>query len=115
MKSKFNEELLQLKYDNDLCEEVYCTKEENRIYLEMIKHKQKLPLDILKCDGAEGLSDSFYRVVPFKITHEELQEYCLLKQTKYLKTIKKCVVFFTMLTVVSLVATFIFNLVLYNS
>lgn len=106
MKSAFYEKLLQLKHDNGLCQEVLCSEEENRLFLEMLKQKKDLPEDVVRCEESNGAKlDKFYRVVPFEVTHEEIQEFCMLKQIKYLKTIKNCVVFFTVLTVLSLITT----------
>ena len=102
MRSKLDEKLLQLKYDCGFCVEVDCSEEENQAYLELLKQKKKLPIDVVQRN--DNLN-KFFRVVPMDISHEELQEYCLLNQTKNLNTIKNCVVFFTILTVISLIAT----------
>ena len=112
MKSKFNEKLLQLKYDNGFCLEVDCSEEENQLYLKLLKQKKELPIDIVRREESNGTKlDEFYKVVPLEISHEELHEYCLLKQTKHLNTIKNCVVFFTILTAISLFATIILFLI----
>ena len=111
MKVEFCEELLQLKYDEGLCKEVDCTEEENRRYLEMLHKKEKLPIDIVRRTETDGAAlNKFFRVVPLEITHEEIQEYCALKQLKTLNTIKNCALFFTGLTVVSIVLILILNL-----
>ena len=108
MRSKFDEDLLQLKYESGLCKEVDCSEEENKKYLELLKRKKALPIDIAQRQEMNGTKwDKFYKVVPMDISYEELQEYCLLKQTKNLNTIKKCVVFFTVLTAISLFVTVI--------
>ena len=106
MNASFYEKLLQLKHDNGLCQEVLCTEDENHLFLEMVKQKKALPEDVVRCEESNGTKlDKFYRVVPLEMTHEEIQEFCMLNQIKHLKTIKNCVVFFTVLTVLSLVAT----------
>ena len=104
MKNKFYEELLQLKYDSGLCREVDCSEEENRAFAELLKQKKDLPADVLRRED-ENHRNEFYRVVPLEISHEELKEYCILKQTKHLHTIKNCVLFFTVLAVLSLLST----------
>ena len=112
MKKNFYEQLFQLKYDNEMCREVDCTEEENQKYLLMLKQKQQLPFDVVRCEADDGTPlDKFYRVVPLDITHEEVQEYCALKQTQHLHTIKKCMMFFTILTSISLGVTSILFLI----
>ena len=102
MRKKFDEKVLELKYDAGLCREIDCTEEENQKFLEMLKRKEELPFDIARRDENGTKSDRFYRVVPLNITAEEIQEYCALRNTKNIQTIKKCVVFFTTLAVISL-------------
>ena len=104
MNSKFHKKLLQLKHENDLCLEVDCSEEENQKY----KDYEELPANIGRREDVNGVPSytKFYKIVPLDISHEEVQEYCALKQTKYLKTIRNCVVFFTALTVVSLLILF---------
>ena len=104
-KSEFYENLFQLKYDIGLCQEIDCSEEENRMYLEMLKQKKELPSGIIRRVESNGAKlNQFYRVVPLEITPEEMQEYCALKQTKNIQIIKNCVVFFTVLSVLSLIA-----------
>ena len=106
MRKKFDERLLELKYESGLCQEIDCTDEENKMYLEMLKNKEELPFDIARREEGNGTKpDKFFRVVPLEITSEEIQEYCTLRNMKNIKTIKNCVVFFTVITVISLVAT----------
>ena len=116
MKDKFDEKLLQLKRDNGLCFEVACSEEENQEYMELIKQKKLLPKEIIRKELSNGNApDRYYKEIPIDISQEELQEYCMLKQTKNINTIKNCVVFFTVLTVISLVRTVIsFLPVLFN-
>lgn len=106
MRKKFDERLLELKYESGLCQEIDCTDEENKMYLEMLKNKEELPVDIARREESNGTKlDKFFRVVPLEITSEEIQEYCTLRNMKNIKTIKNYVVFFTVITVISLVVT----------
>ena len=108
MRSSFDKKLLQLKYENEFCIEVDCSEDENQTYLDLLRQKKDLPIDIVQYEESNGAKlNKFYRVVPMPITHEELQEYCSLKQIKNLNTIKNCVLFFTALTVIFLFATII--------
>ena len=107
MRKKFDEKLLELMYESGLCREIDCTDEENQMFLDMIKRKEELPIDIVRREESNGTKlDEFYKVVPLEITSEEIQKYCALQNAKNIKTIKNCVVFFTALTVISLVVTF---------
>jgi hypothetical protein len=106
-KREFYKQLYALKMENGMAHKEKCSEEENQIYLQMVKQKQELPNDIWRESDKDGvLLNKFYRVVFEEITKEEFEEYCLLKQSQMLDnlgTIKKCVVFFTVLTVISLV------------
>ena len=103
MKTKFNEDFLKLMHDFDLFQKVDCTEEENAQFREAIKHHKEIPFDVLQYEEYGAKIDRFYRVVPLDVNNEEFQKYCSLKQLKFLRTIKNCVVFFTILTVISLV------------
>lgn len=108
MRKEFDERLLELKYENGLCQEIDCTEEENKMFMELLKNKEKLPIDIAQHTDSNGIKlDTFYRVVPLEIASEKIQEYCALRNLKNIKTIKNCVVFFTVITVMSLIATII--------
>jgi len=106
MRKKFDEKLLELKYESGLCQEIDCTDEENQIFLEMIKRKEELPIDVAQRIETNGAKlNKFYRVLPLKISAEEIQEFCALKNMKNIKIIKNCVLFFTAITVISLIET----------
>ena len=47
--------------------------------------------------------DRFYRLVKQELSDEEWKEYIALKQYMDIHTIKKCVVFFTVLAIISLI------------
>lgn len=104
MREKFDERMLELMYENGLCQEIACTEEENNKYWEMVKHKEKLPFGIIE---TENYSNQFRQIIPWDISLEELRAYCALKNAKNIKIIRKCVVFFTVLTVVALILSLI--------
>ena len=102
MKTNFYKNMLQLKYDADLCQEYECTEEENRTYMDMINQKEALPDNIIRCEDSLGIKqDKFRKVEPLNLTTEQIQEYCLLQQTKDFHTIKNCAVFFVVAAISS--------------
>lgn len=104
MKTKYYDNILQLKYDAELCQEVECTEEENQQYLEMLNQKKELPYNIKRCEDSLGIkTGKFVKVLPLELSVEQIREYCTLQQTKDIHTIKNCAVFFVVFTCVSLV------------
>ena len=95
--------MLELKYESELCQEVDCTEEENKKFSEMLAHKEELPTDVIQRQTSYGAKlDEFYRVIPLPLSSEDLLQYCALKNMKNIKTIKNCVVFFTVIAILSL-------------
>lgn len=108
MSSKLYKDLLELRCDSGLYQAVDCSEEENYTYLEMLEQGKELPKDVIRRIDSNGAElNQFYRVAPMKMTSEEMQEYIRLKQAKDLHTIRNCVVFFTVLTVIFLVVAVI--------
>ena len=102
------QELNTLQYELHLLQKIDCSKEDNKKFKELLKSGQSLPDGIYsyKSESGEEL-DVFYTIhKPTELNSEERMEYILLKQFQQIKTIKNCVVFFTVLTVISLIATF---------
>ena len=102
-------ELQQLRFDMEFLQKIDCSKEENRTYLKMIKNGETLPDGIYQYkDATTGeYVESFYTIYDTQLTDAEKQEYIQYKELLHIKTIKNCVVFFTVLTVISLIATVI--------
>ena len=100
---KLTKELEQLKYELGILREVDCSYEENEKYRKLLQENKPLPKDIL-CRYPDGPVEyaSFYKVERTVLSKDELSEYLQYKQLKSIITIKKCVVFFTVLTVISL-------------
>lgn len=57
-------------------------------------------------DNGANSTTEFYTVHAPELTEAEKQELLTFTKLSYLRTIKNCVVFFTVLTVLSLIATF---------
>ena len=108
---KLTNELEQLKYDLDILQEFDCSYEENEQYRKLLQENKPLPSGIL-CRNPGGSVEyaSFYKVERTALSKDELAEYLQYKQLKSIITIKKCMVFFTVLTVISLACGFILAL-----
>ena len=84
----------------------YCIDEEFDTVKSLYDEKKALPNGIyheavIAKDGVRV--DRFYRLVNEDLSDEEWKEYIALKQYMDIHTIKKCVVFFTVLAIISLI------------
>lgn len=112
MKQTFKEALIQEKYDAGVFfQEVECSEEECPKYAAMMKNNEKLPENIV-CFNTDDDCDEFIKLIPLDISHEDLQDYCALVQTRDIRTIKKCVIFFTVLAIIGLLGALIYGIYL---
>ncbi len=94
------EKLREHKFEFGLLARTPCTKQENKEYLQILKDGGNLP------EGVRAYSyepDEFYRIQEADLSEAEIQEYLTYKQLSLIRTIKNCVVFFTVLAVIGLV------------
>ena len=101
---KLTNELEQLKYKLGILQEVDCSDSEILEYRQLLSQGMSLPNGVLRRnpDSSDEFA-MFYTVKESKLSKDELSEYIQYKQLHTLITIKKCVVFFTVLTIISLV------------
>ena len=91
----------RLKYD--LYENALCSQKENQEYKDLLKQGKRLPEDVRTNDDWRNVNDSeFYRLVRPELTQEDITEYLMYKKLDMLKTIKNCVVFFTVLMIIGI-------------
>ena len=90
------------KLDLGLLEVLPCTEQENSEYTKMRENGDPLPQGVREYSNPPN---EFYKIYDPELSKEELAEFLTYKQLSLLNTIKKCVVFFTILTIISLVAT----------
>lgn len=104
----FKKELTELRDQYALIEVRDCTPEETEEYKEVYeKDVSKLPPEII----VDEIQDDYYkrsykfrrRINRTDITFEERIEYLQLKQTEHLNSIRNMVLFFVILTCISLV------------
>lgn len=90
-------------------ERVNCTAEENAAYAAQLKLTGSLPAGVYQYRDAYSNEpvDQFYTVSQSSLTDAEKQAYIACCNFKNVYTIKKCVVFFTVLTVIQLIAALI--------
>ena len=101
-KEKINlrDELRAHKFEFDLLQKIPCTKQENTEYKQIVKDGGTLPEGVQACMYE---TDEFYKIHEADLTEAEINEYLTYKQLSLIRTIKNCVVFFTVLTVIGLV------------
>ena len=105
MEKEFRSQLQSLRDKNSLLRHTECSKEESAELLARQKNDEALPDDVIS-NGAnnwDGVEPSFTRLSDNpNISYNERVEYLLLQQTEQLKSIKKYMLFFVILTCISL-------------
>lgn len=100
-KEKINlkKELQSYRFDFHLWQKIPCSKEDNKKYEQLLKKGGTLPDGVFAYD----YNNEFYTIHAANLTEEEKQEYIALKQLSFIQTILNCVLFFTILAVISIV------------
>ena len=101
---KLTKELTELKYQLGILESTDCTESESEQYRKLLIEGSPLPKGVyVKDPEIDKKWADFHIVTETKLSKEALNDYIQYKQLSTLLTIKKCVVFFTVLTIISLV------------
>ncbi len=88
-----------------------CTEEENARYLEKIKNGETVPDNVGRyLDENEQPTDNFYIIEKDDMTHEQRMEFLAMKQHEELVSIRKCMVFFTVLAILGLISAFLLKI-----
>ena len=107
-KVDLHQELAAFKEQFNLIQKIPCTMAENKRYTQMVREGQPLPENIVKYEYSVDLDyDEFYTLYIPALSDSEIQEYLTYKQLALLNTIKNCVLFFTILTIIGLVGAFL--------
>ena len=103
------EELKNYQYDFDILQKIPCTEKENKEYKQLVKAGKPLPKDIYPFGyDSDTPSDSeFYKLYVSDLSDAELAEYLTYKKLSMLKTIKNCLLFFTILTIIGIISALI--------
>jgi len=105
-KEKINlrDELHLLKFEFDLLQKSPCSKEENKMYKKLLKEGGCLPEGVFAYiyDNGDISTTEFYTIYEPDLTEAEIAEYLTYKKLSLIKTIKNCVMFFTILAIIGL-------------
>lgn len=109
-KEKINlrDELRSYKFEFDLLQKIPCSKQENKEYQKILKDGGVLPEGVFAYvhDSGEASTTEFYTIYETDLTESEITEYLTYKKLSFLRTIKNCIMFFTVLTIIGMVAYF---------
>ena len=90
-------------------QDIACSKEENKQFRQLKKNGEALPDGIREYQDVNGVvTGEFFRIYDAGLTENERLEYTFYGMLQQLRAIKKCCVFFTTLTVISLIIGFLF-------
>ena len=108
-KIDLREELRSYKFEFDLLQKIPCSKTENKEYQKLLSEGGVLPEGVFAyvCETGEVSTTDFYTLYEPDLSDAEIAEYLTYKKLGFLKTIKNCVVFFTVLTIVVIIAYFL--------
>lgn len=103
------DELRSYKFEFDLLQKIPCSKQENKNYENLLKTGGILPDGVFAYVYENGnvSTTEFYTVYETDLTEAEITEYLTYKKLSLIKTIKNCILFFTILTVIGLIAYFL--------
>ena len=107
------QELFDKQVEYGFFEIVDCSEQENAEYAHMKNNGNALPENVRQYKDAQTdmYVDKFYYLKDSKLSDAERQEYLKYIGLDRLNTIKNCLLFFVILTLVSLSAYFVFSLI----
>ena len=107
-KEKINlrNKLRSYKFEFDLLQQIPCSKQENKEYQKLLKEGGVLPEGVFAYvyDSGETSTTEFYTIYETDLTESEIREYLTYKKLSLIRTIKNCIMFFTVLTIFGMVA-----------
>ena len=114
-KIDLRDELRSYKFEFDVLQKIPCTKQENKEYAKLLKEGASLPEGVFAYTyEGEASPTEFYTVYEPDLTEAEIREYLAYDQASSIRTIKNCVIFFTIIAVIILtvLALYLFLLVI---
>ena len=99
-------ELDAYRFEFDVLQKVMCDARESEDYATLLKEGKPLPDGVYSEEGVGGAT-VFYTVYDPELSDEEKNEYLTYRRLAYLRTIKNCAIFFTVLTIIGLIAALI--------
>ena len=106
--------LREHRFEYELLQKIPCTKQENEQYQKLVEDGGVLPEGVYAFvdDSGETSKTEFYTILESDLTESEIREYLTYKQLRLIRTIKNCVMFFTVLTIIGM---FVYLLIMMNS
>ena len=97
------------KFEFDLLQKIPCTKQENKEYQKLLKDGGTLPEGVYAYvnDIGETSATEFYTIYETDLTESEIREYLTYKQLSLIRTIKNCVMFFTVSAIIGMIVYFL--------
>lgn len=105
-KPSAKDKLMDYRINHQIDEAIPCSEAENIRYRHILATNGTLPEGVFQYEDNEGdlSSYDFYTVSKSELTPKEINEYLAHKQLDMIKTIRNCVIFFTVIVVLSLIA-----------
>ena len=103
--TSISEQLQAYRLHLGISEEIMCSEEENQELIILLRNNQTLPEGVFQHrDSWNGNpTDKFFRATPPELSSEDRAEYLICKQIDLLMSIKGYLLFFVILTIVSIV------------
>lgn len=102
------------RFEFDLLQDIPCTDQENAEYQSILKQGGTLPQNVhpYVYDTGEVSQTEFCTTYKSDLTESEIREYLTYTQLHFLKTIKNCVLFFTVSAIIGIIA---YLLIVFNT
>ena len=98
------EKLRALKFELGLLQRIHCNKQETDMYKKILSTGGTLPENVYVHDTGDISTTEFFTIYETDLTEVERNEYLICEQLSLIKTIKNCVMFFTILTIIGMIA-----------
>lgn len=90
-------------YETNILDEIPCTVEENQQFTLLQEQGQPLPEGVFKYEEQYNKKYfEYYKIISDDLSEQEITWLIMIKQTKYLESIKYCLIFFVVLGVISI-------------
>lgn len=102
----FKEGIEQTKVNLGITRYINCTESENIAFRNLIRQNKALPPNVYLVKGTNNISTAcFFKVL--EPPEKDIDDYLKYSQFKMIRTIKNCAVYFTTLSIISLIGTII--------
>ncbi len=103
-KINLRDKLRAHKFEFNLLQKIPCSEQENKEYKKLLKEGGTLPKGVYAYEYEDETSTGeFYTVYEAELTEAEIKEYLTYKQLSYIRTIKNCVLFLTVLVIIKII------------